>query len=445
MNDNRKKKNLSAEDCRRLIQGLLLSSSMVNGERRLARGAAAHFAEELGIHRTHVHRLWRKAMSNHEETGIYSCSPTKKGNSGRPRLYDPQELQSTLEDLPMEDRGSMRQIADRLGISVWQVHSFVHDIKVIRPHSNSIKTYLTEQNKLSRVLYAHGRIKENGNQQLIYDGAFNEIHVDEKWFFISKKSQKIYLSEHEAMQSQDKHNRTAKHKSHIIKVMFLAAVARPCFDDEGACTFDGKIGIWPLIKRVHAKRTSVNRAAGTIETKTINCDKRVYKRFMIQKVLPAVVSNFPRDDRSSSPTWVNIQQDNAPAHFSDADFDWFDACDVHRRRFKITLVEQPPNSPDTNVLDLGFFASLQAKTWRLKRATTIDGLIENVQAAWNAYDPCKLNRVFLTHACCLDQIIRFHGDNNYKIPHMRKEALERHGRLPRFVKVSTAAEELLHD
>jgi hypothetical protein len=41
--------------------------------------------------------------------------------------------------------------------------------------------------------------------------------------------------------------RKVAHKSHIVKVVFLAAKARPRYNAEGNCTFDGEIGIWPLI------------------------------------------------------------------------------------------------------------------------------------------------------------------------------------------------------
>jgi len=32
--------------------------------------------------------------------------------------------------------------------------------------------------------------------------------------------------------------------------MFLTAVAKPRYDNEGNCTFDGKIGIWAFIRKV---------------------------------------------------------------------------------------------------------------------------------------------------------------------------------------------------
>ena len=48
--------------------------------------------------------------------------------------------------------------------------------------------------------------------------------------------------------------RRVQNKEHMIKVMFLAAVARPRYDPEGECTFDGKIGMFPFIERVAAKK-----------------------------------------------------------------------------------------------------------------------------------------------------------------------------------------------
>ena len=87
------------------------------------------------------------------------------------------------------------------------------------------------------------------------------MHLDEKWFFLTEGSYKVYLAAGEKAPK-----RTTKHKSHIPKVMFLAAVARPRFDAEGKCIFDGKIGIWPFVETVPAKRSSANRARGTLET-----------------------------------------------------------------------------------------------------------------------------------------------------------------------------------
>ena len=37
--------------------------------------------------------------------------------------------------------------------------------------------------------------------------------------------------------------------------MFLCAVARPIFDDEGNCVFDGKVGCWRVAEQLQRKRS----------------------------------------------------------------------------------------------------------------------------------------------------------------------------------------------
>jgi hypothetical protein len=64
--------------------------------------------------------------------------------------------------------------------------------------------------------------------------------------------------------------RSIQNKDQITKVMFRIAVARPRFDANGVCIFDGKIRMWPFVKREAAQQTSCNRARGTMETKPVN-------------------------------------------------------------------------------------------------------------------------------------------------------------------------------
>ena len=73
----------------------------------------------------------------------------------------------------------------------------------------------------------------------------NIIHIDEKLFNASKKEKTFYLYPGEEEPYFTVHNKNA-----IDKVIFLSAVAKPRYDDEGNCTFDGKIGIWPFTRKV---------------------------------------------------------------------------------------------------------------------------------------------------------------------------------------------------
>jgi len=234
--------------------------------------------------------------------------------------------------------------------------------------------------------------------------------------------------------------------------MFIAAIARPCFDPTtGECLFDGKIGLWPLVTKTQAERKSVNRPKGTWETKGMKVNKELYRDYLCNKVVPAIRAKWPRGTTTDRRSTIFIQQDNASPHIAKADEDWVEATRQTAGQQEISFRPQPPNSPDTNMCDLGFFVSLQSISKEYKasavvselttivnadgttshhRRTPVDVLIDSVQQAWDQYTPEKLNRIWLTHESVLSCIIEDRGGNDFDILHMSKEKLARQGVLP---------------
>jgi hypothetical protein len=75
---------------------------------------------------------------------------------------------------------------------------------------------------------------------------------------------------------------------------------------------------------------------------------------MIDKLLPDIKAKWPAEGRHET---IWIQQDNCRTHIPVDDPEFCaaaqaDGCDIR-------LMCQPANSPDTNVLDLGFFEAIQ--------------------------------------------------------------------------------------
>jgi len=171
-----------------------------------------------------------------------------------------------------------------------------------------------------------------------------------------------------------------------------------------------------------AQRRSKNREKGTPITKPINVTRDVSRSFLITKVLPAIVAKWPREARGET---IWIQQDNARTHIEPNDEAFRLA--VQQTGLDIRIFNQPPNSPDLNILDLGFFASLQSKN--------MDDLIQNVQREFSCYDESKIRNVFLTLQGCMIEVMKKGGGNGYKIPHMNKDALEAAGMLPNSLSV----------
>ena len=161
------------------------------------------------------------------------------------------------------------------------------------------------------------------NSSRNFDSFKDVIHIDEKWFYICKINQKYYLFD-----GENEPERFVQHKAHVTKVMFLAAVARPRWDSSRNCFFDGKIGFLPLVEQVPAQRSSRNRPARSLETKTYSVTKESYKKLLLESVIPKIFEKFPCHHSQE----ILIQQDNATPHRIFDDPGIMEACSSGRRR-----------------------------------------------------------------------------------------------------------------
>jgi hypothetical protein len=204
--------------------------------------------------------------------------------------------------------------------------------------------------------------------------------------------------------------------------MFLTAVANPRYNKKGEPTFDGKIGTWAFVEETPAKKNSKHRDKGTLELKPVSVTRDVMRDFLCKKVIPAIQERWPDEDIGRT---IFIQQDNAKPHVLPDD-DGFRRV-VDQTDLDIVLIQQPPNSPDMNVLDLCFFRSLQSLT-DTRAPTTIKELIEGVEEEYHNYNVDKLARSFSTHKYCMAEVMKVGGGIRYDIPHKKERQAE--GMLP---------------
>ncbi|KAK8636943.1 hypothetical protein V6N13_064376 [Hibiscus sabdariffa] len=122
-----------------------------------------------------------------------------------------------------------------------------------------------------------------------------------------------------------------------------------------------------------------------------DANKRARLQFCLSMLELAIRAKWP----SSSDKRIFIQKDNAKPHIDIDDEQFLQAASLDG--FNFQLFFQPPNSPDLNVLDLGYFRAIQSLQHQ-ESPTTIDELVN--------------------------------GGNNYKLPHIGKQKMERNGELP---------------
>jgi len=426
----------------------------------LIRGSIAKIAKIVGTTGVTVSRVWKQSiqkiahsLNNHNHpndvlTNLHLLSvkdlpdslfkPGKYGNVGQKQKYDRDEIiQRTLE-IPYRQRKTYRALASKLGISHQLVYSLLKKENIFKRHRSSVLPTLTEDNKYHRVMHCMDKIdpaSQTGTRsEWKFKDFFDEVHIDEKWFYLCREKETyILISDRE-----EGPTRRTKHKSHITKIMFMCAQARPRWVARENQYWDGKIGMWPIGSFEPAERASANRPRGTMVWRNKKLDIGEYLKVMCENIIPAIREKWPTTQWNDNSFKVIIQQDGATPHRINNDARWLNFLQEQGLQDKIKLITQPPNSPDLNINDLGFFRALQTQYHMLCPRNAAQ-IIEMVLVSYEDYDRRKINRIWVTYQTVMNQILQCNGDNAYQIPHMNKEKLEREGNLPVSIPVTAAA------
>ncbi|XP_057770715.1 uncharacterized protein LOC130990503 [Salvia miltiorrhiza] len=388
-----RRKDLSSFERAAIIEFLLEGSQ--NG--KSSRGKITAAVQKWSCCRQTISRIWAAAKERRANGEVMSSVSKKMLRPRRKLVALDFQLIASLD---LSKRSTIRKLACGVKCSKSTVGRWAKS-GLIRAHSNAIKSDLTAPNKLLRLRFSLEALEYDSiMRSLTFKSMHNTVHIDEKWFYITKSAQRFYLTPEEI-----EPHRTCKNKKFITKVMFMCAVCRPVF---GA----------------NAKRNSKNRAAGTMEWKPIqSITKQVVKDCLIYQIIPAIKAKWPANACKT----IFIQQDNARPHIQDSDPDFravasSDGFDIH-------LVHQPPNSPDTNINDLGWFRAIQSLQIE-SMSTNVDGLVNAVINSFNELSPTTLNKVFLSLQSCMVEILKVKRRNSNKIPHLGNDALIRQNMLP---------------
>ena len=214
-------------------------------------------AECFGMACSTVHCLWNRVVHTCAHGDIISLEfQSHKKNSERPPIYPSEFIHEGIKNIPLRKRRTQRKLAASLGVSKTMVQRWIVDL-TIRVHCSSFKPVLTEENKVAwliRALEAH-----DPQDPTKFLDMMDHIHVDEKWFFLSRQRERYLL-----LPDEKNPKRCVKSKSHITKVMFLCAIVHPRFNPCANSWWDGKLGILPIGDWELAKRASKNRPRGTL-------------------------------------------------------------------------------------------------------------------------------------------------------------------------------------
>ena len=417
----RRKEELSNDERTGIIRQLNSRLDLSNLDNILKRGACAEVACIFDVHQTTVRRVWERAINpfkkekaewpnNFLNAQVVEAN-SRKHRCGRRKKWTRSIFREAIRKADKNKRRTYRSTSNATGIPIGTIFR-AKKKGWLKPNTNAVKPHLDATNRDKRSRFAAEHLLSDG----MYHDMMDEVHVDEKWFFIIELNGKFYL-----LPDEEEPLRQVKSKRYVMKVMFLCAIARPRWDPNKKQWWDGKIGMWPFTYKKAAERTSKNRPVGTMETKAMNSvGKKEYREMIVDKVVPAIKAQWlPAYGKR-----VRIQQDGAKVHINNDDPDFVAVARVEG--WEILIVFQPPNSPDNNINDLAFFHAIQALQW-LIGAHTIEELVAAVEKAFDEYPREKINKMFITLQTVYEQILLHSGGNKFRIPHLGKDPLARRG------------------
>lgn len=418
-----KTRELSLEDKLEIRMFMIANSN--NGKPRY--GAVSDAVVKFGVSRRTIHRIQKEAKDPTVCDSITESFKPKTGTRGRKRT-NLEKLEKSIKPVHFNRRRTYRSFGRASGIP----KSTLFDLKKrgdLTKYTVHTKPVLSEKNKADRVKFALAHAGTSA-PDFTFQDMNNVVHIDEKWFYIMPLSRSMLLLKGETPPP----NMKAHSKRYIMKVMFIAAVAKPRWDSITNTMFDGKIGLWPIIDYIPAQRNSRNRPKGTLEMKPKSVTREVYRALILEKVIPAIKSKMPFM-RSKE---LFIQQDNARPHVPLWDEECFEVGTADE--WNIRMKNQPANSPDVNICDLGFFNTVQS-IQQEKCASRIEDLVQNVQDAFEEVESTSLLDNFITIQAVFREILRSNGGNDFKIPHLKKQVHRRAGKP--IVNVTCDAETIL--
>lgn len=76
----------------------------------------------------------------------------------------------------------------------------------------------------------------------------------------------------------------------MTRVVFLVAILRTRFDDEGNVVLNGMLGLWAFVEEVPSKRSSKNRLKGTLDRNPVNKDRTQYIRMLLENIITTITA-----------------------------------------------------------------------------------------------------------------------------------------------------------
>jgi hypothetical protein len=372
--------------------------------------------------RAKVYRAWRCTKQGalnilaryQQQTAAGNTADLSRGKrSGRPSALTPDVREKLLAAKEVKRRRSYRRWAEAATKPRATLHRWAKLMGVTK-QQQWVKPSLSEAQKLARLRWVVDMIEDVDDDHPNFKSLENRFYADEKWFYLFLECKGYLVAPGEEVPAA----RAVRHKSHIPKAMFICLVGHPCAN----FNFTGLVAIHTCTEVVQAQRGSKNFDKGADKEVDVPVTAEYYREWMRRYLLPSLIQGAR--ERAGGCAGARkekfvLQHDGAKVHTGKGNTaHWPELLRELAPDLAIEVVVQPPQSPDLNVLDMGFFNSLQTLADEADKDTLAE-LLEEVEDCFWSYDPTTLEKVYNTQYDVFNGILSDFGGNGYKLQDVR--------------------------
>lgn len=199
----RGKKEFTNEQRNGILQFLLQRT--IGG--KLQRGAIGVAAVKFQCHPVTISRIWKRASESYSSGNWCANVNSLKKKCGRKKKNYTDNLER-MREIPVNRRSTLMSLSYAIGVPKTTLFRMFKRGEFKRKSSH-IKPFLTDENKRERVKFALSKLQPNG----VFEDMYNYIHIDEKWFYLTKAKKSYYLC-----LDEEAPYRSCKSKRFITKV-----------------------------------------------------------------------------------------------------------------------------------------------------------------------------------------------------------------------------------
>ncbi|KAK9733070.1 hypothetical protein RND81_04G041600 [Saponaria officinalis] len=174
----------------------------------LHHGSVNEAADKWKVDRKTISILWRRATKERPLDESLNVKSKRFGNTNKKRIMPNLDY---IKSLKFSERSTIERLSLKTGVSVGTVHSWVVN-GFLKPHSSPLHPQLTDQNKVNRMKFCINSLIVDQSAAITFKDMRKIVHIDEKWFYLSRTNHKYYVVEGEELPY-----RSCKSKRYILQ------------------------------------------------------------------------------------------------------------------------------------------------------------------------------------------------------------------------------------